>query len=352
MNIRTMTSMFASRRFILAYLLILLATACSKQDSGLDADHGPIPCIYADSRCRARLEIGGGLMLPYYRSFPLDARNPSITAALIIVHGSNRDADRYFATGIFAATEAGRKTDTIIIAPNFQTIDDDPAPDEAYWTSGGWKKGHLSVADELRPQRVSSYAALDRIVETLGDRNLFPLLETVVIAGHSAGGQVTHRYAAGNRVEQGLNGIHIRYVVANPSTYLYLGLERAAAGTLHEFALPDYDACPTYNNWHYGLSNLNTYMSALSLEEIRNQLVSRDVVIYVGSADTGSSMLDVSCGAMLQGLHRYYRGLTLINYMNTFYPGNNHTLEVLPGVGHSSRTMFTSHLGLTILFEP
>jgi hypothetical protein len=110
--------------------------------------------------------------------------------------------------------------------------------------------------------------------------------------------------------------------------------------------------CSNYNNWHYGLANLNTYMSRLSLADIRSNLTGRDVIIFVGSADTGTSMLDMSCGAMLQGRHRYYRGITLFNYMNEYYPDHNHTLHVLSGAGHSSRTMFTSYLGLRLIFEP
>ena len=291
-------------------------------------------------------------MLPYYCSHRLESGYESIEFALIVVHGNSRNSEWNFETGIQAAAGYGKLDVTIVIAPHFQTIDDDPEPNEAYWSSSGWKKGHLSKSDELRTERVSSYAAMDRIVEILGDRDLFPQLEVIVVAGHSAGGQYTHRYSAGGRAEQGLSGIRVRYVVSNPSTYLYLGPERAVPGLLSVFELPDATDCSNYNDWHYGLNNLNTYMSRLSMEEIRNQLVSRDVVIFVGSADTGSSMLDVSCGAMMQGQHRYYRGVTLINYMNTFYPGNNHTLKVLPGVGHSSRTMFTSYTGLKIIFEP
>ncbi len=62
--------------------------------------------------------------------------------------------------------------------------------------------------------------------------------------------------------------------------------------------------------------------------EIRNNLTGRDVIIFVGSADTGSSMLDVSCGAMLQGIHRYNRGLTLVNYMDQYFPGQLLGLEI------------------------
>jgi hypothetical protein len=75
---------------------------------------------------------------------------------------------------------------------------------------------------------VSSYAAVDRIIRILGDSTRFPNLEAVVVAGHAAGGQYVHRFAATSPVEDELPHLRFRYIVANPSTYLYLGPERPA----------------------------------------------------------------------------------------------------------------------------
>jgi hypothetical protein len=71
----------------------------------------------------------------------------------------------------------------------------------------------------------------------------------------------------------------------------------------------------------------------------------------VGSADTGEASLDMSCGAMLQGMHRYARGLTLFNYMESHYPEAHQQLLIVEGVGHSSTLMFQSALGRQALFE-
>ena len=172
-----------------------------------------------------------------------------------------------------------------------------------------------------------------------------------MVAGHSAGGQYVHRYAAGNQTEQSIGGIAVRYIVANPSSYLYLGAERAVPGALDSFRVPDAGSCPGYNEWHYGLENLNQYMSAVPIEDIRSQLVARDVVYLLGDADSLSSNLDRSCAAMLQGAYRYVRGLTLFNYMETYYPGHRHLAKVVHGVGHSSRSMFVSDEGRAELFE-
>src|SRR5262249_51528255 len=59
-------------------------------------------------------------------------------------------------------------------------------------------------------------------------REAFPNLKLIVVTGHSAGGQFTHRYAAATHVEKQIR-IPMRYVVANPSTYLYLDETRLRA---------------------------------------------------------------------------------------------------------------------------
>ena len=281
------------------------------------------------------------------------------TAAIRSIAGTRRSpaswslftdpADYNFETGLLLTRNTGHREDTLVIAPFFQTIDDGPAQDEAYWTSSGWKKGHLSVEDGLRPQRVSSYAVMDIFLREVALEGRFPNLEAVVVAGHSAGGQYAHRYAAGGQAEPELPA-PVRYVVANPSSYLYLGLERKTEAALDEFEVPSTAECSGYNIWHYGLEGLNTYMNGLSEAQIIANLTTRDVFIMVGTEDTGSDQLDVSCGAILQGANRYIRGLVLINYMDAFWPGHHHSRHVVQGIAHSSRGMFGSEKGVAALF--
>jgi hypothetical protein len=66
----------------------------------------------------------------------------------------------------------------------------------------------------------------------LADRSLFPNLKAVVLAGHSGGGQLVQRYAVVGKAAAALTstGIHLRYVVANPSSYLYFSDERPSRG--------------------------------------------------------------------------------------------------------------------------
>ncbi len=334
-------------RVLLLLIPFLCLPACELFTRGEDA--APEPCGWNLPACQGRITIGGGLKLAYYRNYALDVRNTHIRRLLVVVHGAGRAWDHAFQVGMEAADEVDGRTSTLVLAPYFQTAEDEPASDEAYWTSGGWKRGHLSVADAQRPQRVSSYAAMDVILGEVAKGGSFPDLEEIVVAGHSAGGQYTHRYAAGGRAEVNVD-VPIRYVVANPSTFLYIGPERSVEGRLDTFAVPTDPACDDYDRWHYGLQGLNTYMSGLSLTGIRQNLTTRDVQIMVGDKDLQTSWLDMSCGAMLQGERRYHRGLLLVAYMDLYWPGHQHVLTVVPGIGHSSRGMYTSDEGLAVLF--
>ena len=194
---------------------------------------------------------------------------------------------------------------------------------------------------------MSSYAALDRIVDAFLTSSRFPAMQEIVVAGHSAGGQVVHRYAATTEHRATDSGVAFRYVVTNPSTYLYLGSEREDANG--GFTVPE-AGCEDYDEWHYGLQDRNSYADRLDADSIRAQLVRHDVRILLGDADTLTASLDVSCGADLQGPRRYHRGRTLVRFMDEMFAGHAHREMIVPDVGHSSRSMWLSGVGAGALF--
>ena len=55
--------------------------------------------------------------------------------------------------------------------------------------------------EAVAPAPISSYAALDTLIRHFANRAAYPALTEIVIAGHSAGGQVVQRYAVTNQVE-------------------------------------------------------------------------------------------------------------------------------------------------------
>jgi hypothetical protein len=194
---------------------------------------------------------------------------------------------------------------------------------------------------------------MDSILHAIASR--CPNLRSLVVAGHSAGGPFVNRFAA---VLQGTFGILVGYVVANPSSYLYLNSERVVSGTLDQFAVPPasvIQSCPDYDEYKYGLQARNAYMSRLSGSQIVNGYRARRVVYLLGEQDRDPAApdLDTSCPAMLQGSNRFQRGEIYGNHLRDFYGasiGSTHRTVLVFGVGHDSRAMFTSTAGVGQLF--
>jgi hypothetical protein len=317
-----------------------------------------------DDICSSRLTFeqdGQKLKLPYCRNNPLGESEDDFERALIVIHGASRNADEYYADVLNTAEDAGEADEnTLILAPQFleeEDIDEfDLGNDILFW-SGGWREGNLSkdIDEKPRPFRISSYTVIDEIIKRLITPDRFPNLDEIVIAGHSAGGQFVNRYAAAGKAQPENNPI--RYVVSNPSSYLYFNEERVVPGTLDQFAVPDASSCPSYNDYKYGLDGeLNDYLETTGIDRIRSQYLSREVVYLLGGADTdpNDDSLDTDCEAMLQGSQRLERGTIYYNYLQDYYGSavlNTHTKSVVPGVGHDHQQMFDSVFGRQFLFD-
>ena len=289
------------------------------------------PCSAA-LLCEGRISLGSGAFLPVYSTHSLDdglAKDSTLPArAVVVIHGNERNANDYFDRVVAAAEQAEQLARTVIVAPRFQTQDDRPALDEPYWTSRGWKRGYPSEGNRI--PSISSYAALDTLLLRLTNASLFPDVSRVVVSGHSAGGQVVHRYAAGSGIEEELSGITVRYVVANPSTYLYPTPVREIGP---HYVVPAAANCPAYDSWHYGFEDLTPYMRETGAEPAKERLLRRDVIIFLGEQDTGTASLDDSCGAFLQGANRLQRGLTLLRTLDHVFAGHRHRKVTVPGAG-------------------
>src|SRR6266704_3042398 len=78
------------------------------------------PCVTIAPSCTEWIAFAGGPAHSLiYRTYPIEAPNPQITRALVMVHGAGRDADNYFRTAVAAAFLAGALDDTIVISPRF-----------------------------------------------------------------------------------------------------------------------------------------------------------------------------------------------------------------------------------------
>ena len=179
------------------------------------------PCIKADPSCTEWLQFGvGPARSLIYRTFSLDTRNESITRALIVVHGAGRDADNYFRSSLAAAFLGGALDNTVVIAPrmasNAANCKDTLAANEVSWNCNTWRSGGPAISNP----DLTSFDFLDEILRKVARKEIFPNLKAIVVAGHSAGGQVVNRYEMGNQVHEKL-GVPVTYVVSNPSSYAY-----------------------------------------------------------------------------------------------------------------------------------
>ena len=343
----------------------------------------PAPCITARPDCSEWISPSGQQSrVLVYRTFPFEKRNENVKRAFVFVHGINRDADNHFRTALAAAFLDNALDDTMIVAPHFASNSSMPgneigncrdslAPNEANWICEAqrpdtWRSGGSAIGGS----KLSSFDFMDEILRRLANKEFFPNLKTIVVAGHSAGGQFVIRYAMLNRVNDSL-GIPISYIVANPSSYAYVNTLRPEASTLTTPAgdgspgrpeltntshvpvfstYADANRCSGYDTWPYGLEGRTGYGSSLTKEQISQQLVNRHVTYLLGEADVlPLGVFDTSCSAMAQGPTRLARGLAFQEYVKDVLHGD-HRVVVVPFCSHSQRCMFTSDVALHLMF--
>ena len=301
-------------------------------------------------------EENDSLSLPYYSNYSLNEYNNHTKLAIIYLHGANRNADDYY-NNIFAIVNAtGNMDSTIIIAPQFlrsqDLSNDNLTNDVFFWTNTtNWTAGYLSgnTSSDTRPFRISSYAIIDSLLHQIALNN--PMLEQIVFAGFSAGGQFVNRYIGGNNITEFLFSefsVPIRFIIGSPSSYLYMNNERRVAGSTDQFDIPS--GCSGYNEYKYGLDDLNSYMSLAGVDSIRSRYERRNVVYLVGSSDNGGT---TDCASETQGNNRYERSIIYYNYLQYYFGNqivNNHQHAVIPNMDHDNYYVFNSSCGRKAIF--
>ncbi|MCI5120458.1 MAG: hypothetical protein D3908_04535 [Candidatus Electrothrix sp. AUS4] len=296
--------------------------------------------LFSIITCNASFLTIGDWKVEYWRNHPTGTPSDVFDRAVIVIHGTNRNADAYYDYVYNAATTEGLVGHTLIIAPKFKISKDNPdVESELYWENSGWKVG----LNALNGSQISSFQVIDHILGKINDN--FPNIRFVSIIGHSAGGQFVQRYSAINEKEQGLrSNLKLKYVVANPSSYMYLNADRPLSTV----------GCSEFDNYKYGMVNLPSVLpyTNLSKAAIQNQLTSRSIYLILGMNDTDPNAddLDKTCPANTQGLHRYERGHYYYDYVMVFNRNSNHKIFDIPDVGHSSNDMFNSEIGREVIF--
>jgi pimeloyl-ACP methyl ester carboxylesterase len=317
----------------------LLATVLMTGSGGL---------AYATNPPSSTIPLSGGKTLPYFVSAP--PGKPGLVRALIGVQGFPRDANRTFDAIAGATHKAGKTSTTLLVAPIFPV----PAPEaarhchfkgmpdaaagNALWHCGTWLNGAPAINS---PD--TSFEAMNRLVDHI--LAAWPSIQTVTIAGFSAGGQFVQRYAAFSHPPA--RSVQIRYVVADPSGFLYFDPFRP----LH----PAGSTCPNFNQWKFGTENLPSYLGR-SAQAARAAYVAADIHYLEGVLDSGEAkgtayrMLEKNCAAEMQGQYRLDRGEAYAAYDKAMLAQGRHELTIVPGCAHNVTCVLTAPEAQRALF--
>ena len=350
---------------LLCSAVLFAGSAVSAWAADETAPHRRPVKVVAPERIKVRATQGEALV-PAFTSADLSKVHSDIKRALIVVHGRLRDADKYFELSLRAARASNALGDTIIIAPQILSTADaarhDLPANLARWTTEAWLGGDVAKA----PFAVSSFDVMDSIIAQLSDRTRFPRLERIVVAAHSGGAQFVQRYAVIGRADQVITAaglqpyaegvevntakgpvMRVRYIVANPSSYLYFDSSRP---------LP-VGHCGEYDHWRYGIIDPVAYARGADMKVMEKRYLTRRVIYLLGGSDIdpNHSALDKSCMAEVQGANRLERGnhyfAHILKRASQQGITLRHTRVEVPGVAHDADLMFNSVCGKAALFD-
>jgi hypothetical protein len=355
---RTVLGRHPLARLVLVGVLALSSLGLSA--AGARATATPTICPGRFGFARA----GTVLAIPVCSNRPLGSIPAgTVHRVIVVIHGDSRNAADHLRY-IERAAAASGVGDALILAPQFLTAADVTAAKlpatTLYWADDAWKEGLGSaVAPLARPASVNAFGAIDALVKAYTDPLRYPGITTVAVAGHSAGGQFVNRYSAMSVITATLATRHIatRFVVANPSSYLYLDGRRPdpASGAIRTLTATEQASCRRYDTYRYGLVGDNPYGGLIPAATVRSRFAGHDVTYLLGSLDTDPAdpTLDTSCPGEWQGPQRYARGIHYRSSLGMVFGAGidvHHRFQTVPGVAHDASAMYGSALGRAALF--
>lgn len=240
-----------------------------------------------------------GPALPVYYQLPDRVRTD--TPVVFVMHGVNRDADRY--RDEWAAL--ARKHEFIAVVPQFGQGD--------FPGSRGYNTGYFTdESGSPRPRAIWSFAAIEPLFDEVRKR-FGTGVPRYSIYGHSAGAQFVHRF-----------------VLFMPEARL----EKAVAANAGWYTMPDPDL-----RFPYGLGGAPVDRAAL------NAALGKPLTVLLGTADTDRADPDLrkTPEADAQGPHRYARGQTFFARAKGAAAARGlpfaWSRKDVPGIGHSNAGM-------------
>jgi hypothetical protein len=283
-------------------------------------------------------------------------------------HGGSRNPDVYFERMVTALKQAAEERNNPALERETMVIGPHMLSKECYEKNRDrYNKGHYPYWDDRwrggidseNSPKISNFACMDKMILEI-HRN-YPTIKIFVFAGHSAGGQIISRYSLSNTIHDSLvaDGCHVRYVIANPSSFVYLDAYRPDLDNESGFIRITKNPCDSvaFNDWKYGLDNIYPYPASTPVTTMIEKYRNREIVLLLGTKDndTNHKGLDKKCAGMLQGRHRMERGLRYYEYLGFFYGKDVYStkfIALVSGVGHHGGEMFQSDVGKYWIFFP
>lgn len=386
--------------------------------------------------------LGQGLFLP--AMFRESSDLTEVETVIIVVHGADRSSG-WNLDGVAVGVNAIDDDGVAIVAPSFPdrpctaadwisnstgnantmvdgnwTNDTNTSPDgnrtsEAkaskcapVWArAGGWSSGYESDAHYECPQTISSYRAMDMVIDALPRR--YPRLWQIVLVGFSAGGEFTQKWALLSPQGEGgraTSGVRLRIISGAPPEYAYLDSSRPDPNCNQRDGLNLRHTCEkfvdvhtmnwTYNGtnftdgtcngtwdaWPYGLaclqnstrkrcSQVGAYTmqglsangsadhSALRSEGFRHHILrrfaSKDFRLSAGIDDTKDCAVykcSSKAAPMLQGTDRLQRALNFVAHLNLVLAPYNYTAVFSSfNAGHDSDYFYDTNVFRRWVFD-
>lgn len=302
------------------------------------------PCTSASEDCYRSVTLQDDSQntgdFSFYSTYPIYLENAeweNLKYAIVVVHGANRDADNYYSWLLNPLNSEGLLENTILIAPEFK--DNTAASGNQLYWNNDWREGQKSISTA----KISSFEAIDALLERLSNKEVFPVLEKVIITGHSSGGLFTQVYGVTNPTETSTSSSHLtfNYIVAN-SQYFYYPDNQRYDEQNSQFFTPT--GCPTFNHWPLGFISSPSYASVQGENKIDDNLLERKFTYFLGNGTGADPALNMNdCAAVLLGSSRFKRGEHIFSWLGTQYNGqHNSTKVVVNGIGHDGQGMYQS----------
>ncbi|GAM89397.1 hypothetical protein ANO11243_074350 [Dothideomycetidae sp. 11243] len=352
-------------------LLSLLPLAVAQQYAG-DVIPNSLPAVPGAEITYFRVADPAGknnnLTLTNYASLYNSQRLPpsQVQRVVIIIHGLDRDPGTYMANMLSALAQTSTGNPNVnfsnvqIICPYFTNGDD---KNFGYpWTSGllpgrgsttnalVWPGSQWSAGGNnqypYNSTTISSYAAIDQMIQYFDNRALYPNVKQIVVGGHSMGGQFVNRYA-----EIGIPLITnspVTYWIANPDSFAWMSTTRPLSTA----------SCSIYDVWREGFTNFTLYpmkyqtsLVASGRSAVLANWNSKSKAFVRGTQDFGDSAS--TCAPYTTGANRNER---FFNFIKAFPPvctspshGQCDTVDYV-NAGHDAGAIMVSPAGQARLF--